>query len=327
MKKTYVALTLCIAMLTTGCGAAAKPVATETDMARNVSSDTPDITVEQVINEYNSARRAVSAEAAENDMYAPLSVMSCVCRAGESYIVFPKVEGQAGDIINSAICSAVISRAERLGIPVFTDYRVEYNRNGIFSIRMFLYDMYGEQESCIDCLPLTFNGLTGEICRISDFFDSEDQNWRGRIPDIITAQAADYEMVLLSDVLPISDDRPFYITDEAVVIMYDLYEISTYSAGEPEFEIPVNDIAECLDESSMLNAMLPQSREATEPVNDAEPSHLQNTQDTELTNQSESEQMKQPEQETESQSGEQTDALPDEQTDEQEPTAEREKVQ
>ena len=81
MKKTYVALTLCIAMLTTGCGAAAKPAATETDMARNVSSDTPDITVEQVINEYNSARRAVSAEAAENDMYAPLSVMSCVCRA------------------------------------------------------------------------------------------------------------------------------------------------------------------------------------------------------------------------------------------------------
>lgn len=257
MIKLFMALTAGIMLFTTGCSAEAEPAAKAAETARHVTSAAPEVTVEQIINEYNSSRKAVAVQVEEDEAYAPLAVVRCVCRIGDSYIVFPKVEGGAGETINSAVCAAVMDRAEYLGISVFTDYRVEYNRNGIFSIRMFLYDMYGEEEARIDCVPLTFNSETGELYHISDFFDSEDQNWRGRIPDIITAQAADYQMVLLSDILPISDDRQFYITDEAVVLMYDLYEIATFSAGEPEFEIPVDDIAECLDDTSVLNAMLP----------------------------------------------------------------------
>ena len=257
MKKLYIAIAVCSMLLNVGCAASAEPSAQTAKHASHVTSSAPEVTVEQILNEYNSSRKTVEIQSEENDPYAPLAVAGCACQMGDSYILFPKVDCAAEEIINSAICTAVMERAEQLGIAVFADYRVEYNRNGIFSIRMFLYDMYGDNEACIDCIPLTFNSETGERYRISDFFDSENQNWRGRIPDIIAAQAADSQIVLLSDILPISDDRPFYITDEAVVIMYDLYEIATYSAGEPEFEIPVDDIAECLDETSVLNAMLP----------------------------------------------------------------------
>ena len=263
MRKLCMALTACAMLFAAGCAAEAEPAMQRADTVRHVTSASPEVTVEQIINEYNSSRRAVAAPVEEDDVFAPLAVARCVCRIDSSYIVFPKVEGEAAEAINSAVCSAVMGRAEYLGIPVFTDYRVEYNRNGIFSIRMFLYDMYGDEDACIECIPLTFSSETGELYRISDFFDSEDQHWRGRIPDIITSQAADCQMVLLSDILPISDDRAFYITDEAVVIMYDLYEIATYAAGEPEFEIPVDDIAECLDESSVLNVMLPAEPEDT----------------------------------------------------------------
>ena len=263
MRKLCMALTACAMLFAAGCAAEAEPAMQRADTVRHVTSASPEVTVEQIINEYNSSRRAVAAPVEEDDVFAPLAVARCVCRIDSSYIVFPKVEGEAAEAISSAVCSAVMERAEYLGIPVFTDYRVEYNRNGIFSIRMFLYDMYGDEDACIECIPLTFSSETGELYRISDFFDSEDQHWRGRIPDIITSQAADCQMVLLSDILPISDDRAFYITDEAVVIMYDLYEIATYAAGEPEFEIPVDDIAECLDESSVLNVMLPAEPEDT----------------------------------------------------------------
>ena len=266
MRKLCMALTACAMLFAAGCAAEAEPAMQRADTARHVTSASPEVTVEQIINEYNSSRRAVAAPVEEDDVFAPLAVARCVCRIDSSYIVFPKVEGEAAEAISSAVCSAVMERAEYLGIPVFTDYRVEYNRNGIFSIRMFLYDMYGDEDACIECIPLTFSSETGELYRISDFFDSEDQHWRGRIPDIITSQAADCQMVLLSDILPISDDRAFYITDEAVVIMYDLYEIATYAAGEPEFEIPVDDIAECLDESSVLNAMLPQEEDIIVPA-------------------------------------------------------------
>ena len=257
MKKLYTAIAVCAMLLTTGCAASAEPSIQAAKPVSHVASSAPEVTVEQILNEYNSSRKAIEIQSEENDPHAPLAVAGCACQMGDSYILFPKVDCAAEEIINSAICTAVTERAEQLGIAVFADYRVEYNRNGIFSIRMFLYDMYGDSDACIDCIPLTFNSETGERYRISDLFDSENQNWRGRIPDIITSQAEDFQMVLLSDIMPISDDRPFYITDEAVVIMYDLYEIATYSAGEPEFEISVDDIAECLDDTSVLNVMLP----------------------------------------------------------------------
>lgn len=264
MKKLYMTAAVCAVMFIAGCAPEAEPAVQSIKTARHVTSAVPEITVEQVLNEYNSSRKPAEIQAETGDPNAPIAVAGCACQVGDNYILYPKVDCAAEDIINSAICDAVTQRAEKLGITVFADYRVEYNRHGIFSLRMFLYDMYGDNETCIDCIPLTFNSETGERYRISDFFDSDNQNWRGRIPDIITAQAEDFQMVLLGEILPISDDRPFYITDEAVVIMYDLYEIATFAAGEPEFEIPVGYIAECLDDASVLNAMLPEEAAADE---------------------------------------------------------------
>lgn len=284
MKTILAMLTACIMLLAApGCSAADMAASEQAEATGYASYDMIQVAVEQVLDEYNSARRSApsaeespedteyddgSAQAkneeaadvetpAEEPPQGVLAVTRCACQIGSSYIVYPRAEGETGKLINDAICSAVSSRAEELGIAVFADYRVEYNRNGIFSLRMFLYDMYGDADTSIDCVPLTFNSENGQLYRISDFFDSDSDLWRGRIPDIIAAQAEEYQMVLLGDVMPISDDRSFYITDEAVVIMYDLYEITTYSAGEPEFEIAVDDIAECIDDTSALNAMLP----------------------------------------------------------------------
>lgn len=308
MKTILAMLMACMLLAAPGCSAADMAAAEQAEATGYASLDTIQLAVEQVLNEYNSARRSASPveesaepeesdeacanaeteEAAEVETPAEepasgcLAVTRCACQIGSSYIVYPRAEGETGQLINDAICSAVSSRAGELGIAVFADYRVEYNRNGIFSLRMFLYDMYGDADTSIDCIPLTFSSENGQLYRISDFFNSDSDLWRGRIPDIIAAQAEEYQMVLLGDVMPISDDRSFYITDEAVVIMYDLYEITTYSAGEPEFEIAVDDIAECIDDTSALNAMLPPElpadgaeepaqEEAVEPQQELEP--------------------------------------------------------
>lgn len=127
---------------------------------------------------------------------------------------------------------------------VFTEYRVEYNRNGIFSVRIFMYDLYDESNTCLGSMALTYDVATGALCKISDLFDENNQYWRGRIPDMITAQAKDSDMLLLNDLLPIDDDREFYITEDGIVIVYNKYEITTASEGEPEFEIQVEDVKE-----------------------------------------------------------------------------------
>lgn len=214
-------------------------------------------TVDQLIDAYNARCIEVSAPAKGSDIYHPVSIVQCACYDGDCYMVYPQVQDAAGaDLINDTIRTKVAEQARALEVPVFACYKVEYNRNGIFSLRMLLHDFYGEIEECLSCVYMTFNVETGELYTLSDFFNSEDQSWRGRIPDIITTQAVNSNIVLLSDILPVSDDQPFYITEDGVVITYDLYEIATYSAGEPEFEIAVGELAEYIAPDGILNVFL-----------------------------------------------------------------------
>ena len=73
---------------------------------------------------------------------------------------------------------------------------------------------------------------------------------------MITAQAKDSDMLLLNDLLPIDDDREFYITEDGIVIVYNKYEITTASEGEPEFEIQVEDVKEYVGDASVLNVFI-----------------------------------------------------------------------
>lgn len=216
-----------------------------------------ELTVDEIIAAYNSTCVEVSAPAKESDVYHPVSIVQCACYDGDCYMVYPQLQDAPGaENINNTIRAKVLEQAAALAMPVFSCYKVEYNRNGIFSLRMLLYDLYGEFEECLSCVPMTFNVETGELYSLNDFFNSEDQSWRGLIPDIITVQAENSNMVLLSDILPVSDDQPFYISEDGVVITYDLYEIATYSAGEPEFEISVGELAEYIAPDGILNVFL-----------------------------------------------------------------------
>jgi len=279
MKRMLLICLLCISVAVCGCAAAepAPQPGTEAERLEGAACSEVAMAVDQAINEYNASRSHIQREAEassqqEKNPDGPIALASHASSMGDCYIIFPQVQGvEAADAINDVMCSRVKERADELGLSVFTEYRVEYNRNGIFSVRIFLYDLYGAGERHLDCIPLTFNADTGELLSISDLFSGGDNRWRGRIPDMIAAQAADDEMILLNDLLPISDDRDFYITNEAVVIMYDLYEISIYSAGEPEFQIPVDELAEYLGEASPLNVFLSPSPEPL-PASTATPS-------------------------------------------------------
>ena len=57
-------------------------------------------------------------------------------------------------------------------------------------------------------------------------------------------QAEKAGLTLLCDVMPASDDQAFYVTEDALVILYRPYEIATYSAGWPEFAIPLSQLTD-----------------------------------------------------------------------------------
>ncbi len=194
------------------------------------------------------------------DASAPLSIVRSVVSFGEGYIVYPRVlYCEHADAINGSILDLTAASAQQVSASIFTKYRIEYNRNGIFSLRMELLDLYegegeknGAQSESLETVYMTYDVEAGELCSIGDLFDQEDERWRGVMPDIITAQAEAKGMTLLCDVMPIADSQQFFISEDAVVLVYELYEIATWSAGEPAFTIPISQMAQFIPASSPL---------------------------------------------------------------------------
>ena len=93
-----------------------------------------------------------------DDGVAPLTIIRAVESCGDGYIVYPKVLYCAhGEDINRSICELTAQRAASVSTAIFTQYRIEYNRNGLFSLRMELYDLYGDGNELLKTLFFTFD--------------------------------------------------------------------------------------------------------------------------------------------------------------------------
>lgn len=188
-----------------------------------------------------------------DDGVAPLTIIRAVESCGDGYIVYPKVLYCAhGEDINRSICELTAQRAASVSTAIFTQYRIEYNRNGLFSLRMELYDLYGDGNELLKTLFFTYDVSNGQLCSVGDLLDATDTRWRGIMPDIVMAQAEARGITLLSDVMPIGDDQKFYITQDELVLAYELFEIATWSAGAPEFAIPITQLADFIPPDSPL---------------------------------------------------------------------------
>ena len=210
----------------------------------------------------NEISTTVTREVEEN---SPVRVVRGISPYNGGYILYPEIQNtDTAQSINESMCSAVAAKAQNLHAPIFTDYRVEHNHDGIFSVRIYLYDLYGSEGRCLESVSLNYDVNSGELCRISDIFDDSNDRWRGLIPDIVTAQAQDRDITLLNDLMPIDDGQEFYVTDDSVVLVYDVYEIATYSAGAPEFCIPIGQVGEFIDDNGPLGRVKAENIAETE---------------------------------------------------------------
>ena len=84
---------------------------------------------------------------------------------------------------------------------------------------------------------------------------------------MIEAQAKERGMILLNDIMPISDGQLFYTTGSSIAILYRPYEITTLSEPWPEFLIPIKKLKAYIDKSGALKRQL----DAADKSGDDEP--------------------------------------------------------
>ena len=101
---------------------------------------------------------------------------------------------------------------------------------------------------------LTFDLQKGKQAALKDLF-KPGSDYVKRISDLIAVQIKERDIPLLVDFTAIKPDQDFYIADKALVVYFQLYEITPYAYGFPMFPISVYDLQDIIDENGPLGRM------------------------------------------------------------------------
>lgn len=253
LKKSIALAAACAFLLLYGCGAqppAEAPLPIPTAVPEQFQYAVPDL-------------QSTAAEAE-----GPLKYEYLHQDFGErGVLTYPQLMDESKNAINETIEKAVFAQFDALAAPGYVFAEVIYSDAGLLSVKscgnVFEYEETASDFAVLapayewfdSVLTLTFDTASCRLLSLADLFDPETERWRGLIPDIVTLQAEKQGITLLGDVMPASDDRLFYLTEESLVILYRPYEIATYSAGWPEFSIPLEQLSGILAPEGPLAAM------------------------------------------------------------------------
>jgi hypothetical protein len=162
---------------------------------------------------------------------------------GNLTLIYPQVEGlgDAGEEINQTIAREVSGFARLHQAPDHSGqvgYKVVFNRNRLLSVR--LRESFYVQHAAHPMShqkAFTFNTRTGDVLALADLFLPEAR-YRARLDELAKDQLAQRRIILLRPYPGISDAQEFYLTDEALVVYYQLYEYTAYVYGFLEIPIP-----------------------------------------------------------------------------------------
>lgn len=122
-----------------------------------------------------------------------------------------------------------------------TVYQVHVLNPNLLSLTMDMYQYTGGAHGMTVRKPFNYNLKTGKMLGYQDLF-KECVNYRQVIVHHVMDQIIKNPDVYFEDaaetVKAFTDQQPFYITEEGIVVIYGLYEIAPYAAGIQEFLIP-----------------------------------------------------------------------------------------
>lgn len=125
-------------------------------------------------------------------------------------------------------------------------YKVTYNNGKLLSIPVVFYTYTGGAHGNTLQEPYNFDLETGEKLTLKDIF-KEGSNYKDILKDVIKSSIEENPDIYFDDAIntvdKLSDNQHFYITNDNLVIFYDLYELAPYSSGIREFSIPLSSLS------------------------------------------------------------------------------------
>lgn len=122
-------------------------------------------------------------------------------------------------------------------------YEIKKNTERFISLNIYRYKYSGGAHGTYEYIPYNIDMINGKFLKLDDLFkDGED--YKGTINKEIEKEVKKLEKEQnaegVYDFKGIKDNQKFYISNDNLIIFFDLYEIAPYAAGIPEFTINVN---------------------------------------------------------------------------------------
>lgn len=178
---------------------------------------------------------------------------------------FPVIRGISDKAVEKEINSTILRTVyglmreqgyfENENTTVTASYEIKNNQRGILSLSLINYAFSGGAHGMTIIRSLTFNVETGRLYQLWDLF-KPNANYVARLSEIVEAQIIAREVPVLDEFTGIKPDQDFYIADKALVLYFQLYELTPYAYGFPYFPISVYEIEDIIDENGPLGLML-----------------------------------------------------------------------
>ncbi|XXM72706.1 DUF3298 domain-containing protein [Lysinibacillus sphaericus] len=134
-------------------------------------------------------------------------------------------------------------------------FEIKNNQREVLSLSLSNYTYhYHAAHGMTFIRSLTFDLEKEKICSLKDLFKA-GSDYVKRLSDLVAAQIKERDIPLLGEFTGIRPDQDYYIADKALVIYFQLYEITPYVAGFPMFPISVFDLQDIIEESGPLGRM------------------------------------------------------------------------
>lgn len=134
-------------------------------------------------------------------------------------------------------------------------YEIKTNERGILSLSLINYAFSGGAHGLTLQKSLTFNVQTGKLYALQDLF-KPGSDYVKILSAIAEQQIKTREIPLLNEFKGIQANQDYYIADKALVIYFQVYELTAYVYGFTYFPISVYEIQSIIDEEGPLGKMI-----------------------------------------------------------------------
>ncbi|MGG3451015.1 DUF3298 and DUF4163 domain-containing protein [Domibacillus aminovorans] len=197
----------------------------------------------------------------------PVSIKTVKISSGPDKIVFyPKVIGMQDQGMERSINRAIAYQTQQLinqqvgnmpttVVQMLGSYEIKNNQRQVLSLSLSNYTYHDHAAHGMTYIKsLTFDLQKEKLCELKDLF-KPGSDYVKRLSTLIRMQIKQRDIQLLGDFTEIQPNQDFYIADKALVIYFQLYEITPYAFGFPMFPISVFDLQDIIDENGPLGRM------------------------------------------------------------------------